>query len=202
MIKGIVFDLDGVYFKNGKTNFIRNVSEKFNLDKNIVADFFLKSDLMTKYKKGEIEGDEFWKNAIKIWNINSTPEEIISILKKGYEINESAKKLIQDIRNKGFKTIICSNNFPERIRVLNERFNFLREFDFVILSYEYNLLKPELFKKISEVTNFSQEEVIIIDDSPDLINKAKELGFKTILCDNPNRISNELKVFLPLDTLF
>ena len=195
MIKGIVFDLDGVYFQNGKKNFIRKVSDKFNIDRNIVADIFLKSDLMTRYKGGEIKGDDFWKNAIKIWKIKSTPKELIGILKEGYEVNDSAKKLIQEIRNKGFKTIICSNNFLDRIKILNEKFNFLEDFDFVILSYEYNILKPELFKKIPEITKFSEKEIIIIDDSPDLIKKAKEIGFNTILCDDPNKIARKLEKY-------
>ncbi|MBI3031854.1 HAD hydrolase-like protein [Candidatus Woesearchaeota archaeon] len=195
MIKAIVFDLDGVYFQNGKQNFIRNVSGKFNIDRNIVADIFLKSNLMTKCKRGEINGDEFWKNAIKIWKIKSTPEELIGILKEGYEVNYSAKKLIQKIRNMRIKAIICSNNFPDRIEALNEKFNFLKDFDFVILSYRYNMLKPELFKKIPEITNFSEEEVIIIDDSADLIKKAKEIGFNTILCDEPDKIAMELEKY-------
>ena len=169
MIKGIVFDLDGVYFQNGKQNFIKNVSEKFNINEKTVADFFLKSDLMMKYKKGDISGDEFWKNAIKVWNIKTTPEDLIKLLENGYKINNYTNKLIQKIREKGRKAIVCSNNFPERIKALNERFNFLKNFDFIILSYEYHMLKPQLFTKILEITNFSEEEVIIIDDNKQLI---------------------------------
>lgn len=31
MIKAVAFDLDGLYFKNGTENFIKNVSEKFGV---------------------------------------------------------------------------------------------------------------------------------------------------------------------------
>lgn len=193
MIKGIVFDLDGVYFQNGKKNFVKSVAKKFNISMDDVADFFLESDLMRRYKKGEIKGEEFWNNAIKLWEIKAAPQELLEILKNGYEINNYTKTLIQKIRKRGIKAIICSNNFPERIRALNEKFYFLDDFDFIIFSYENRVLKPQLFAKIPEVTHFSEEEIVIIDDNVDLINKAKEMGFKTILCNDPGKIGTELE---------
>ena len=47
--------------------------------------------------------------------------------------------------------------------------------------------------QVQDITGAGVDEVIIIDDSVDLINKAKEIGFNTILCDNPNKIGNELE---------
>jgi hypothetical protein len=44
MIKGIVFDLDGVYFSEGKKEFIANLSKIFNLDESRVKEFFLNSN--------------------------------------------------------------------------------------------------------------------------------------------------------------
>ena len=54
MIKGIIFDLNGVYFKNGKSNFIENISLKFKIDEEHVKDVFLRSDEMKRYKEGKI----------------------------------------------------------------------------------------------------------------------------------------------------
>jgi len=60
MIKAIIFDLDGVYFKNGKKNFIKNISSKFNISEERVKEVFLKSNMMNKqYKLGKITGKEF-----------------------------------------------------------------------------------------------------------------------------------------------
>jgi hypothetical protein len=59
MIKGIIFDLDGVYFKNGKENFIKNISSKFDVDVQSVKEVFLKSEMMRKYKGGKVSGNVF-----------------------------------------------------------------------------------------------------------------------------------------------
>ena len=89
----------------------------------------------------------------------------------------------------------CSNNFKERIGTLDERFNFVKDFDYSILSYEYGLLKPELFNKIKEKTGFDNSEVLIIDDGANLITEAKNQGFEAILCEDPDKVEEYLKKF-------
>ncbi|MEK6963878.1 MAG: HAD-IA family hydrolase [Nanoarchaeota archaeon] len=193
MIKGIIFDLDGVYFKNGKKNFVENVSSKFGVNKSVVEQVFLKSKEMDQYKEGKLSGDEFWNYAIQEWKINSTPKELLEILQQGYETNALAIDLIHQVKSKGIKAIICSNNFKERIQVLNERFQFLKDFDEVILSYEYQVLKPSLLKKVPEKTGLEPQEILVIDDSDKNINGAKSLGFQTILCKEADRLTEYLE---------
>lgn len=194
MIKGIIFDLDGVYFKNGKSNFIKNLGLR-GVSEDKAKEVFLKSDLMQKYKEGKVSGEEFWSWAAKMWNLKLTPKELVMLLQKGYEINEKALPLIKKLKNKGVKLIICSNNFKERIETLDERFNFIKDFDYSILSYEFGLLKPELFKKIKEKTGFDNSEVLILDDGANLINGAKKDGFQAILCEDPDKVEEYLKKF-------
>lgn len=193
MIKGIIFDLDGVYFKNGKKNFVENISSKFSVEKELVEQVFLKSKEMDQYKEGKLSGEEFWGWAIKEWKIHSTPKELLAILQQGYETNALAINLIRSVRSKGIQAIICSNNFKERIQVLDERFDFLKSFDSIVLSYEYKLLKPSLLSKVPEKTHLKPEEILVIDDSDKNIEGAKQLGFQTILCEDPDRIVEYLE---------
>lgn len=193
MIKGIIFDLDGVYFKNGKKNFIKKVSSRFGVDARLVKEVFLKSEMMRKYKEGKVSGDEFWKYAIGEWKIKSTPKEILKILKQGYELNDIAIKLIKKLRADGVKSIVCSNNFRERVKVLDERFGFLKDFDYIVLSYEYGILKPKLLEKVVEKTKFKPEEIVVVDDGEEIIEEAKRMGFKAILCENPDIIEDYLR---------
>jgi len=193
MIKGIIFDLDGVYFKNGTKHFLENISHKFNVDMELVREVYLRSHEMGQYKKGEISGDIFWGYAIKKWGIKSTKRELLNILQEGYQINKPAADLIQKLRKKGIKSIICSNNFKERIEILEEKYNFLKDFDFVVLSYNYGILKPQLLEKVVEKTGFRPEEILVIDDGKMVIDGAKRMRFKTILCENPDNLEKYLK---------
>lgn len=193
MIKGIILDLDGTYFKNGTKNFLNNISSRYCVELEKVRESYLKSEFMKKYKRGEIKGKEFWKWAAKEWGIKATQEEIIKTLEEGYEINLKAEKLLQELRKKGIKTIICSNNFKERIDMLEKKFKFQKKFDYVILSYKYGVLKPELLEKVVEKTKMRAEEILVIDDGEDNIKAANELGYKTILCEDPDRIEEYVK---------
>lgn len=56
MIKAVCFDLDGVYFLNGKTNFINSL-KYLGVSENEAKRVFLKSDQMNKqYKLGKMGG--------------------------------------------------------------------------------------------------------------------------------------------------
>ena len=69
MIKAITFDLDGVYFINGKSNFIDNL-EKLGVPREEAIRVFSKSDEMKKlYKTGKMTDQEFWSFAIKEWGL-------------------------------------------------------------------------------------------------------------------------------------
>ncbi|MBW3015046.1 HAD hydrolase-like protein [Candidatus Woesearchaeota archaeon] len=193
MIKGIIFDLDGVYFKNGTENFLKRISSGFNLDIEKVKDIYLRSDQMQKYKEGILTGDEFWDFAIKQWQIPATKDELLYILVSGYELNQPAVDLIKRVRNKGIKSVICSNNFKERIAILDRKFNFLKDFDYVILSYEHGIRKPSLLDKVPEITKFKAHEILVLDDSEKNINGAIEKGFQAALCYNPDNLPEILK---------
>jgi len=59
MIKAITFDLDGVYFVNGKSNFIANIV-KLGVSEEEAKRVFLQSDEMNKlYKEGKISEYKF-----------------------------------------------------------------------------------------------------------------------------------------------
>jgi len=192
MIKAVTFDLDGVYFK-GKMEFIINVSEKFSIDKNLFYQFFTDSEFYMRYKRGEISKDEFWDKVIEIFHINSTTEELLKILEEGYVTYPKTVELVKKLRKRGIKTIVCSNNFKERAEILQEKFNFFKDFDFVIFSHEYGMLKPVLINKVVEISGFKPEEILIIDDSKKTTEYAKRKGFQVIYCENPDKIGNKLK---------
>jgi hypothetical protein len=60
MIQGIIFDLDGVYFKNGTKNFLDTVSLTYDISRSAVAQVYLKSEEMQEYKKGKVTADKYY----------------------------------------------------------------------------------------------------------------------------------------------
>ena len=181
MIKAITFDLDGVYFINGKANFITKLVN-LGVSEPEAKRVFLESDQMNnQYKLGKLTDEEFWSWAAGQWNLNKTPQELIDLLISGYEVDQNVLKIVKDVRQVGYKTLICSNNFPARIQGLQNRFAFLNDFDAWALSYEVGFAKPstQIFQSLIEKSGVHANEIVFSDDNKANIESAAGLGINT-----------------------
>jgi HAD superfamily hydrolase (TIGR01509 family) len=191
-MKAVILDLDGVYFSGGKERFISYVSG-LGVSEEMVREVYLKSDMMIKYKQGLIDGKKFWDYAINEWRLKKTRQELLNILQDGYELNPKKKEIMKILKDNSLKKIICTNNFPDRIRILDDRFGFLEEFDFKIFSYEHKMLKPELLSLVSKIIGIENNEILYFDDSQTNIDYAKKLGMNAIFIEEPTRVLKMLK---------
>lgn len=99
MIKAITFDLDGVYFVNGKSNFVSNLG-KLGVSED-EAEKLSQSDEMNKlYKEGKMTDEEFWSWAAKEWKLDKTPKELMELLISGYEVDESVVEIVKKVKDK------------------------------------------------------------------------------------------------------
>ena len=156
MIKVICFDLDGVYFLNGKSNFLKALDE-LGVSENGAKRVFLNSNEMNKqYKIGRMTDEEFWSLALKEWNLQMTTQDIMDLLINDYETNPFVVEYVKKVKDAGYKTAICSSNFPARINGLQKRFGFLDDFDVITKS----CVEPS--------------EIVYSDDYEPAINTAKE----------------------------
>lgn len=197
MIKAITFDLDGVYFVNGKSNFIYNLN-KLGVPDEDAKKVFLQSDQMNKdYKTGKLTDEEFWTWAADEWKLNKNPADLIKLLISGYEVNNEVVETVKKVRKNGYKTLICTSNFPARINGLQERFNFLDNFDAWALSYEVGFNKPakELFEKLVEKSGVKADEIVFADDHQESVDSAKKVGIEAFYFEGFEKFILRLKQF-------
>lgn len=183
MIKAICFDLDGVYFLNGKSNFIKALVN-LGVTEDEAKQVFLKSDEMNaRYKLGKMTDDEYWTWALNQWHLQMSVQEIVDLLIEGYETNPQAVDYVKKVRQAGYKTVICSNNFPARINGLQKRFGFLDDFDAIVLSYEVGFVKPDkgIFEALVKKSGVLPTEIVYSDDDESKMAGAKERGIYTFL---------------------
>lgn len=195
MIKAITFDLDGVYFVNGKSNFISNLG-KLDVSEDEAKRVFLQSDEMNKlYKEGKMTDEEFWSWASKEWKLGKTPIELMELLISGYEVDESVVEVVKKVRSNGYKTLICTSNFPARINGLQERFKFLDNFDAWALSYEVGFNKPakELFEELVKKSGVNANEIVFADDHQENVDGAKAVGIEAFFYDGFDKFIEKLK---------
>jgi len=195
MVKAITFDLDGVYFINGKSNFIQALGE-LGVSEDEARRVFLKSEEMNNvYKTGKMIDDEFWSWAAKEWKLEKSPQELIDLLISGYSVNEDVVNIVKKARKNGYKTLICSNNFPARVNGLHKRFGFLDNFDAPVFSHEVGAAKPseQIFRTLIERSGVSAEEIVYADDFDKAVETAKELGIQAFFYEDFEQFMGELR---------
>lgn len=195
MIKGITFDLDGVYFPNGKANFIKALGE-WGVSQDEAKRVFLQSEQMNKiYKVGKMTDDEFWSWAAGEWKINKQPAEIIDLLIAGYDVDQRVVAVVRNVRKNGYKTLICTSNFPARINGLQKKFGFLNDFDVAVFSYEVgeNKPSPKLFEELIKKSGHLAGEIAFADDYEANIVAAKSLGVNALHFENFDKFLEDLR---------
>lgn len=181
MIKVITFDLDGVYFPDGKANFIKNLAN-WGVSESEAKRVFLESaEMNQKYKTGQWTDEQFWAWARAEWKLQQGPAEIVNLLISGYSVDENVRQTVKAVRAAGYKTAICSNNFPARIQGLQKRFGFLDDFDVVVWAYQVGVLKPDpkIFQELIKKSDVQPSEIFYTDDYPAALDAAKALGIQT-----------------------
>jgi HAD superfamily hydrolase (TIGR01509 family) len=197
MIKAITFDLDGVYFVNGKSNFKKQLINLGVFEDKVTQVFFESKEMNSQYKVGTISDEEYWSWALKEWNLTLSVEEIIKRLIDGYEVNQRVVDIVKTVRRQGYKTLVCSNNFPARIQGLQDKFGFLENFDATAISYEIGTTKPSkgIFKALVNRSGVNADEIVFADDDESKLSGAKALGIQTFVYDGFDSFLGSLREY-------
>jgi HAD superfamily hydrolase (TIGR01509 family) len=195
MIKAVTFDLDGVYFASGKANFIKAIQE-LGVSESEASRVFLESEEMnSRYKLGAMTDNEYWSWAAKEWKLEMSPKELVDLLINAYSVDPKVENVVNLVRQHGYKTLVCSNNFPARVDGLQKRFNFLDNFDASVFSYEVGATKPSeiIFTELVKRSDVLAEEIAFADDNPAKLSGAKAIGITAFVYTGFDEFTTELK---------
>lgn len=197
MIKSVIFDLGGVYFTDGTTIAIKKISDKYNLEPELVLKSIeFDTELGRLYRKGEITIDTFWNQVKKLLGVNASNHNLNKMWMESYEPIKGTIKIIEQLKENGIKLYFLSDNVKERSEYLQKRYKFLKNFIDGIFSYKVHKTKADgiyTFRLALEKTGNQPEEVIYVDDKKEFVETAKELGINVIHFKNPEQLKEELK---------
>ncbi|MBX6379621.1 MAG: HAD family phosphatase [Thermoflavifilum aggregans] len=94
-----------------------------------------------------------------------------------------------------YRLYALTNWSAETFIIARQRFSFLQDFDGIVVSGEEKTRKPfpEIYQRLAQRFQILPERSLFIDDVPENIDGARQVGFHTLLFISPQALEQELK---------
>jgi len=198
-ITTIIFDLSEVYL-TGLKDTEEILNKKWNLPWGKTYDHMVEGGLIDLWH-GKLSEDEFWKKTISKNKWDISLEEVKKLVRENFKEIEGTRKIIESLKNKGFKLGLLSVHSKEWVDHCEKKFQYHKLFHSVVYSFEVEVCKPDKksYEHILEKLKVKPEECLFIDDSKKNILSAKEMGITVIHFKNPAQLKKDLKKALGED---
>lgn len=183
MVKAIIFDLNGIFIQSPK------LSDRIEKDFGVLPEIFLSklSEIMSKVRQPEAGASfDYWEPALKELNINLSEQEF---WKYWFEVEEPSERMIsyaRELKDKGIKIFILSNNFKERAEYYGH-YPWMHEVvDKAYFSWQTGFVKPNIkaWKLVLKENNLEPEECLYFDDQEKNTKASEEAGIKAFIFTN------------------
>lgn len=192
--KAIVFDFGGVMTTEPKReDIVHFLQTSFHLS---AEEFDLVNQEKRKAVKAGKSDVEFWLQYAQENNITLPKEWVCSfnqVMKDAIGINPQMYALVEELKAKNIRVALLSN-IDERLAKLIRNLGLYEPFSPCLLSCEIGLEKPDFkaFEILLGQLNLPAREVLFIDDRPENIEAARELGMDAILFESCQHLKEEL----------
>lgn len=205
MIKAIVFDLGNVLYDLDFPLFRENLSALIDEKLDEHYEPFMR-DLIYDYNQGLVNTETFIWRIQKYKNGSLNPRTIINSF-NSLLIGFPAHKwdFLQEVRKK-YKVFLLSNINEMHLEVaykhiknVHGKLDFeTKYFDGVFYSHLVHMVKPmpEIYKLVEDVTHYSGDEILFIDDQKENIEAAIAGGWNAEWHDPTKDVSQEFKGYL------
>jgi len=194
-IKTIIFDNHGVLTSSTMDGALEDFARFLNVDfKNLER---IWDSLEGDVDEGKITNEEFLKKLIEESGSKADFKEFRKIYFSSYypmkDVQEFAKKL-----GKKFEIVLLTN-FGDAFDEANKKWHLERIFgDKIFVSGKLKMRKPheDIYNYVLERIGKKPEETVFIDDNPEFLETAKNLGMHTILFKSLDQVEKDLETIL------
>lgn len=141
------------------------------------------------YDRGDLNAVPYWNQIAADNHVSLSEaalEELIAAdVAMWSQLNQPMVQWLWRLQQAGVKTGLLSNIGDAMSRGLRARFDWMAKFHYALYSHEHNLAKPEhaIYRKAAEGLGCEPEGILFVDDKPENIQAAREVGMRAILYD-------------------
>lgn len=190
----IVFDLGNTLIRFDHNISAKRIANLFRLDSNRIYDIFFDSEITRAFEKGEISPKEFHVRATNLLGIKLPYKDFVSIWDDIFWEDEASCALARRLKA-DYKLFLISNLNRLHFEYIQKKFDIIKLFDEVILSFLVGAIKPDkvIFDDMVRRAGGDRAGILYIDDREDLIKEALALGIDSIRYEGADKLIEVMK---------
>lgn len=192
MIRVILFDLDGLVIVGRKLLFSLRLSEKKNIPKEKIDEFFLNDFRECSFGRADLK-EKIAPYLLK-WNYDGTVDDLLKFwFESENAIDLEVLKIITDLRSKGIKCYIATRQEKYRMSYLLNDLKLKGYFDgtFCTCDIGYDKWQKEYWDFVFDKLKLKPEEIMFFCDTQKNVDAAEKLGVKAFFYTNINLLKDK-----------
>ncbi|HMV26177.1 MAG TPA: HAD family phosphatase [bacterium] len=197
MIRAIFFDLGKVLVDFDWNTAAEHISRKSELKITEIIYRSTASDVAMSFECGQLDSKEFLEKLKLSLRFRGTTDELHFLWTEIFTPIHNNIELLYRLKPT-YTLGLISNTNALHFDYIRNTYDFTKEFDRLILSYEVGAMKParQIFEKAIAGMNLRSEEILFIDDIAKNLDGAKDLGWQTIHYTGHDELMKKLQTFM------
>lgn len=192
-ITTVIFDLGGVLVRTHWERFAGPVGRAVGLSARQVMEELVRGDAYRPFMRGELDVEGFHRRLCRQFGLTIGLEELVGLWESVIAPYGLVWDLVERVGRR-YRLALGSNTDVLHHRRGLEVEPSLRAFRDGILSFRLGLLKPdpEFFRRGLAELSACPEECLFIDDRPDNVASARQVGLTALLYRSPEGLEADL----------
>lgn len=189
----IVFDLGNTVIRFDHNISARKIANLFNLESKKIYDLFFDSEITRAFEKGLLSPKSFHARASELLGVKMPYEDFVPIWNDIFWEDEDVSAIVRQLK-KSHRLFLISNVNRLHFEHIEKKFDIIKIFDELILSFIVGAVKPErpIFEDVIRRAGGDRSRILYIDDREDLIKEAAALGIPSIRFENAGKLKESL----------
>ncbi len=197
-IKAVIFDLGGVIVRTEDQTPRRQLASRLGIPPAELSQIIFDSVTAMKASTGLLTTTEHQAAVANTLSLNAA--EITSVWDEFWAGDRVDTRLVEYLRSlrPRYKTGLLSNAWDDLRRVITDRWHIEDAFDVIIISAEVGLAKPDhqIYHLLLDRMDVAPDEAVFVDDFPQNIRAAQEVGLHTVHFRSQQQALNDLEGIL------
>jgi glucose-1-phosphatase len=145
------------------------------------------------FERGKISENDFIRKMLEVVNHKIDAETFKKYYADIFSLNEEVASLLP-ILKKEYKLFLLSNTDSIHQKYGWQKYEFLKYFDKLILSYEVGSVKPEerIYRAVEKASGLPSAAHFYIDDIQEYVDTAIKLGWDAVVFENYSKLIDDL----------